>query len=312
MKALVTGGAGFIGRWTVKYLLKEKYDVYVLDNLSNGEEKNIAEFKQHPYFKGFVRGDILQRDLLRVIFEEENFDICFHLASTISVQESLDNPLETFKVNIKGTFNMLEEARRKNSKIVFISTCMVYKKGNLKPIDENYPISPLSPYAASKLSAENLILSYYYAYNLPVVILRPFNTYGPYQKGNSEGGVISIFIKQNLKREALNIYGEGTQTRDFLYVEDCANFIVKAGLSDKTTGKIINAGTGKDISINELAKLIAHDGDCIHHIPHIHPQSEISKLCCDYSRAESLLGWKPKTSLRKGIAKTREWIRKQL
>ncbi len=311
MKALVTGGAGFIGRWVVKYLLKKGYEVWALDNLSNGERNNILEFEECPRFK-FIKGDILQRNLLKELFNL-NFRVCLHLAATINVQNSLDNPGENLEVNLKGTFNILEEAKKRNTKVILISTCMIYKPAlDNKPINENHPLCPLSPYAATKIAAEDLALSYYYAYGLPVAVLRPFNTYGPFQKVNNEGGVIPIFISQSLKGKALNIYGNGTQTRDFLYVEDCAEAIVKTVLSNKVWGEIINIGTGKDISINDLAKLIANDRRQIKHIPHIHPQSEISKLICDYSKAKRLLNWDPKTPLREGIDKTKDWIKNRL
>lgn len=221
MRVLVTGGAGFIGRWVVKYLLRKEFDVWVLDDLSRGEKENLAEFYSHPHFKKFIRGDVRRRDLLGQIFQEK-FDLCLHLAATISVQESLDNPQKAFETNIGGTFNLLEEARAKNTRMVLISTCMVYQSthGN-RPIDENHPLLPLSPYASSKIAAESLTLSYYYAYHLPTLVVRPFNTYGPFQKGGAEGGVISTFLEQKLRNQPLHIYGDGTQTRDFLYVEDC-------------------------------------------------------------------------------------------
>jgi len=310
MKALITGGAGFIGRWVVKYLLKKGNEVWALDNLSNGERNNILEFEENPRFK-FIKGDILQRDLLKELFNL-NFEVCFHLAAAINVQSSIDNPGENLEVNLRGTFNILEEAKKRNTKVIFISTCMVYKQviDNI-PIDEDHSLCPLSPYAATKIAAENLALSYFHTYGLPITILRPFNTYGPFQKTNNEGGVIPIFILRSLKGEILNIYGKGRQTRDFLYVEDCAEAIVKAALSDKIWGEVINIGTGKDISINDLARLIAGDSRRIKHIPHIHPQSEIPKLVCNYSKARKLLNWGPRTSLREGINRTREWIREQ-
>jgi nucleoside-diphosphate-sugar epimerase len=190
---------------------------------------------------------------------------------------------------------------------------MVYSKAlDNNGISENHPTCPSSPYAASKLAGEQLALSFYYAYNLPVTILRPFNTYGPYQKQNSEGGVISIFINRKLMKESLEIYGDGSQTRDFLYVTDCAAFVVNAGYSDNTNGRIINAGSGSDISITDLAKLIALDAADIKYIPHIHPQSEIKKLLCNSQYAEIILEWKPKVSLADGIARTEEFLKNQL
>jgi nucleoside-diphosphate-sugar epimerase len=187
---------------------------------------------------------------------------------------------------------------------------MVYDKAtDERGITEEHPTKPASPYAGSKIAAENMVLSYWYTYKLPAVVLRPFNTYGPFQKTNGEGGVVAIFIKNTLEGKTLNIYGDGTQTRDLLYVEDCARFVVEAGYSDKTNGEIINAGSGRDISINDLALLIVKDERLIKHVPHIHPQSEIQKLLCNYSKAERLLGWKPQYTLEEGIKKTREWIK---
>ncbi len=307
MKVLVTGGAGFIGRWVVKHLLDEGCDVCALDNLSSGKVENIVEFIEHPRFK-FIRGDILDTNLLVGLFDL-NFEVCLHLAACVNVQDSIENPEKSFKVNLRGTFNLLEEAKKKNTRFILVSTCMVYKeaKGG-KPINESHPLSPLSPYAATKIAAEKLTLSYYHAYRLPVVILRPFNTYGPFQRTDTEGGVIPIFITRSLQGKTLYIYGDGKQTRDFLYVEDCAEAIVKATLIDGISGEILNIGTGKDISIDDLALLITNSNHH-KHIPHIHPQSEIPKLVCDYGKAKKLLNWEPKTSLIEGIDKTREWIK---
>jgi nucleoside-diphosphate-sugar epimerase len=141
-----------------------------------------------------------------------------------------------------------------------------------------------------------------------VAVIRPFNTYGPFQKSSGEGGVVAIFIKKELKQEDLCIYGDGTQTRDLLYVGDCARFIIMCGLSNKADGQLINAGTGRDITINDLAALISSGEARIKHVPHIHPQSEVPKLLCDYSKAQQLLGWEPQVSLEEGIRKTRDWI----
>ena len=308
MRVLVTGGAGFIGRWVVKKLLDQGHDTWVLDNLSNGCEENLAELKSHPNFKGFVNGDIRDRKPLSDLFENR-FDVCIHAAAQINVQHSLDDPSEDFEINVIGTYNVLQEALKYKTKVVLLGTCMVYDLSKGKAISEEDPIKPKSPYAGSKVAAEALAESYHHALGLPIVIVRPFNTYGPYQKSNMEGGVVSIFIKRSLRGEPLHIYGDGKQTRDLLYVEDCADFILRVAFSDKAVGQVINAGLGRDVSINELAMMIAKDESMVKHIPHHHPQSEIPKLLCDYSKAKSLLGWGPKTSLEEGIEKTREWLK---
>lgn len=308
MNILVTGGAGFIGRWVVKKLLGDGHKVWVLDNLSNGDKSNLDEFVHNSNFIEFIEGDIKCNQILERIFLNK-FDVCYHLAASINVQDSIDDPTTTFQNDVVGTFYVLEECRKHNVKIVFMSTCMVYDKAESdEGIDENNAVKPASPYAGSKIAGENMVLSYWHAYKLPVVVIRPFNTYGPMQKSNGEGGVVAIFIKRNIEGLSLNIYGNGNQTRDLLYVEDCAKFVVQAGYSKNANGQIVNAGYGKDISINELALLISGDEHKIKHVPHIHSQSEIQRLLCNFKKAKNLLGWCPNTTFEQGISKTREWI----
>jgi nucleoside-diphosphate-sugar epimerase len=312
MRALVTGGAGFIGSWVVERLLQEGHEVWILDNLVNGSEENVRLYIAHTGFKGFVRGDIQDNHVLEQLFQND-FAVCYHLAASINVQDSIDAPQTTFDNDVIGTFNVLEHCRRHWVKMVFMSTCMVYDKATgSEGINEASPIKPASPYAGSKIAGENMVLSYYYAYGLPTVVIRPFNTYGPRQKATGEGGVISIFTNRALLGEPLYIYGSGEQTRDLLYVEDCARFVVAAGLSEGVHGQIINAGLGQDITINELAYKICGDLNRISHIAHIHPQSEIPKLLCDSNKAKKLLDWKPRVSLEDGLLKTKDWMAVQL
>ncbi|WP_337103600.1 dTDP-glucose 4,6-dehydratase [Paenibacillus sp. YIM B09110] len=309
MNILLTGGAGFIGRWVAKQLLADGHSVWALDDLSNGREQNIAEFREHPGFKAFIKGSILDESLMESLFHTHSFDICYHLGASINVQDSIDDPRTTFNNDTIGTFYIMEQCRKHNVKVVFMSTCMVYDRCiDEEGITEKHPIKPASPYAGAKIAAENMVLSYYFAYGLPTVVIRPFNTYGPFQKTGGEGGVVAIFVKNKIAGKDVNIYGEGTQTRDLLYVEDCARFVVEAGYSDKVNGHIVNAGLGRDISINELALLIVGDSSRIHHVEHIHPQSEIQKLLCNYAKANELLGWKPLVSLEEGIKRTEQWI----
>jgi len=329
MDILVTGGAGFIGRWVVKRLLDEGHKVVALDNLSNGRNENIEEFKDNNKFK-FIKGDIKDEKLLSEVFKEK-FDIVYHLAASINVQDSIDDPRTTFYNDTVGTFNILEMAKvqmfGRNAKmegeqwvidkgenthpckVVFMSTCMVYDKAGNNGIDENHPVKPVSPYGGSKIAAENMVLSYFNTYKLPLVVIRPFNTYGPFQKTGGEGGVVAIFIKNSLEGKELNIYGTGEQTRDLLYVKDCARFVVETGYNNKVNGEIVNAGTGRDVTVNELAELIANGRVNIKHVKHIHPQSEIMKLKCNYNKAKELMGWQPEFSLEQGIAETEQWIK---
>ncbi len=311
MRVLITGGAGFIGRWVVKRLLERGNEVVVLDDLSNGSLFNIEEFVEEDSFD-FIRGDVKEPRVLERIFAD-HLDIVYHLAAEINVQKSIDKPAYTFENDVMGTFNVLEACRRHKVKMLFMSTCMVYDRcSDDKGINETHPTKPASPYAACKLAGEALTLSYHHAYGLPTVVVRPFNTYGPYQKTSGEGGVVAIFSKRMLQGKSLKIYGDGTQTRDLMYVEDCADFVVKAGESEIANGEIINAGTGRDITINALADMISKGRVKIEHVPHIHPQSEIAKLLCDNSKAKKILNWKPRTSLEEGISKTITWIKERM
>jgi UDP-glucose 4-epimerase len=334
MKALVTGGAGFIGRWVVKRLLDLGHDVLALDDFSNGRPENLHEFEGHPKFLGALRGDIKDAACLARAFVLGPWDLVFHLAASIHVQHSIDEPEPTFRNDAEGTFRILEACRAqyfglngldvaartfhfdrdlpvlrdRRPRLSCVSSCMVYDLAGDAPIAETHPYRPASPYAASKIASDMLALSYFHAYRMPVVIARPFNTYGPFQKSSSEGGVVSIFLSRDLAGEPLLVKGSGHQTRDLLYVEDCAEFIVTTSVSPSVEGEIVNAGTSSDASINELAQMCCSSGNRIGHVPHDHPQAEIMRLRADTSKATRLLGWSAKTTLAEGLAKTRAWL----
>ena len=307
MRILVTGAAGFIGRWVVSDLLERGHVVVPMDNLVAGSVENLAEFATHPNLRPLDVSDVRDPDACRRL--ADGVDAIAHLAASISVQDSIDDPATTFDNDVVGTFNLLEAARIGRARFLFMSTCMVYDRATTPAgIDERHPTKPASPYAASKLSGEALTLSYHHAYGLPTTVVRPFNTYGPFQRSVGEGGVVAIFTRRSLAGERLNIYGDGTQTRDLLYAGDCARFVGDALLSDAAVGQILNAGTGADISVNELAAAIEPDSARIAHVDHIHPQAEIQVLRCDASRAREVLGWTPQVSLTDGLAVMREWM----
>jgi nucleoside-diphosphate-sugar epimerase len=301
-RVCVTGAAGFIGRWVVAELVDRGHSVVGLDDLSRGSREHVAEFDDERFT--FREGDVRNpEDVAAVV--TDGTTACIHLAAEIDVHESLEAPDEHFRTNLAGTQTVLEACRRTDTRLSPVGTCMVYDVADSDAgIDETHPVKPASPYAGSKLAAENLAESYYHAYDLPVTLLRPFNTYGPYQ----EGGVVPIFVDRDLRGETLQIYGDGTQTRDLLYVTDCARFIVDATFSDRAVGEVINAGTGEDVSINELADLVASDGTEIEHVEHHHPQSEIDELRCDPAKADRLLDWQPEVSFEDGIQELRAWL----
>jgi len=307
-KVAVTGAAGFIGRWVVAELLDRGHTVYGLDNFSNGSERNIEEFRDDDAFQVY-EGDVRSKEVVDQLFEHD-IDVCLHLAAEIDVQESLEDPHSHFDSNVVGTQHVLEACRRNDTRLGLIGTCMVYDMVDSEEgINEEHPTKPASPYAGSKLAAEDLAEGYYHGYDLPVTILRPFNTYGPYQKTGMAGGVVSIFTDRDIRGEPLKISSDGTQTRDLLYATDCARFIVDATFSDETIGEVINAGTGTDVSINELAELIATGDTEITHVEHHHPQSEVQKLLCDPTKANELLDWEPEVTLEEGVSQLRAWLR---
>jgi nucleoside-diphosphate-sugar epimerase len=304
---VVTGAAGFIGRWVVDELLERGYDVRGLDDLSNGSRRNIAAFDSHHRFNLTV-GDVAEEGVVRELLDDDT-EACIHLAAEIDVQESLDNPQSHFETNVVGTQRVLEACRDTDTRLGLVGTCMVYDMVDSEEgIDESHPTKPASPYAGTKLAAEDIAESYYHGYDLPVTILRPFNTYGPFQKTGMAGGVVSIFTSRDIEGKPLKIFGDGTQTRDLMYVTDTARFIVDATFSEKADGEVINAGTGSDISINNLAELIASEGTEIKHVEHHHPQSEVQKLLGSYEKANELLSWEPEVSLEEGVERLREWL----
>lgn len=206
MNILLTGGAGFIGRWVAQRLLSDGHDLWILDDLSNGRKENIEEFLGHNGLREFIQGDIKNEALLEKLFSSVKFDICYHLGASINVQDSIDDPRTTFYNDTVGTFNVMEQCRKHRVKVVFMSTCMVYDRcTDPTGITEQHPIKPASPYAGAKIAAENMVLSYYYAYGLPVVVIRPFNTYGPFQKTGGEGGVAITIDCIYLDRLSLSI-----------------------------------------------------------------------------------------------------------
>jgi UDP-glucose 4-epimerase len=308
-KILITGGAGFIGSWLALEQEKRGASPLLLDNLSSGRESNL-NFLNHS---DLILGDVcLPKDLDKIPWSE--ITACFHLAARGNVHESILDPELHLNINTVGSFRVLEKCKEHRVPFLLTSTCMVYglksisKQDRSRGISEHHPAIPVSPYASSKLAAEHLAIGYHFTYDLKIRIARPFNTYGPHQAhDNSEGGVIPIFLHRLLKRQPLKISGDGSQTRDFLYVKDCARF-----LSDYMEGEdvplILNAGSGKDISILSLAEKIAKGRVPVEFQTHPHSQSEIQILLCDNDLAKKTIGFEPRFDLEQGLNENARWL----
>ena len=247
-RILVTGGAGFIGSHLAEDLVKKGHYVKIMDDFSTGNVNNIRGLFNYRNFK-MIRGSITDRELLAKA--TSNVDVVFHLAAQIHVDRSIIEPRHTFDVNTLGTLNILDAALENDIElVVYASTSEVYGSAKYVPMDEDHPLNPASPYAATKAAADRLCFSYYNTYKLPVVIVRCFNTYGPRQKGSGYAAAIPMFIKRALAGLPPVIYGDGKQTRDYMYVKDTVDaYNLVLNSHNNILGKAINFGTGKEISI---------------------------------------------------------------
>lgn len=309
MKILVTGGAGFIGGYLCEALVNKGYNVIALDNMANANINNIRDLLNKPNFR-LVIGDVGDIDLLRRI--TRNVDGIFHLAAQIHIDRSIIYPEATFEINTMGTLKLLKVAVESDVKrFIFASTSEVYGSGQIIPMNENHPLNPASPYAASKVAADRLCFAYYNTFNLNVTIARMFNTFGPRQKDSGYASVIPIFIKRVLQNKPPIVYGDGKQTRDYLYIKDAVAAYLKILESDDFIGQTVNIGTGNEISINDLAKLIIRlSGRKNLEVVHGSPRpGEVRRLCADITNMQRLCNWKPEYTLEKAIIEFIEWYR---
>jgi len=314
-KVLVTGADGFIGSHLVEGLLKRgaKVKAFVLYNSFNSWGW-LDTFSKDVIKKiDIVTGDI--RDYNSVYNAMDEIDIVFHLAALIGIPFSYRSQDMYVDTNIRGTVNMLQVARKlKIEKIIHTSTSEVYGTAQHTSIDENHPISPQSPYAATKVAADYLALSFYRSFNLPVTILRPFNTFGPRQSARA---IIPTIITQILSGKSSVRLGNVETTRDFNYVANIVEAFLKVAQAGNTEGQVYNAGSDKEISIKELIHIImkvlgTHIRIVQDKIRFRPPKSEVMKLRCDFKKINHICNWKPKISLEKGIECTCEWIKSNL
>jgi UDP-glucose 4-epimerase len=299
-RVLVTGGAGFIGSHLVTELMNKGYSIVVLDNLHSGKIDNLREVSSRNGFK-LVRGDVRDRAAVRDAVKD--VDAVVHLAALIDVEESVKNPVETYDVNVTGTLNVLLEAVRKGVKrFIYASSTAVYGEANPLPLREDYPPRPESPYGASKASAECFCEAFSRSFGLNTLVLRFFNVYGPGQESNPYSGVVTKFLKNASNGNPLIIYGDGKQTRDFIYIDDVVKAITLALEDDKGSGEIFNVCAGRPVTINELAslvkKILARDAPIIHDGRR---KGDIMYNYGDPTRACEVLGFKAEVSLEQGL-----------
>lgn len=293
-RILITGGLGQVGSYLVD-TLHEKAKITVLDNYSSTTREAV------PHGVHVVKGDI--KDEIAADLVKQS-DVVIHTAAQISVTASMENPLFDAQNNVFGTLNLLEAARNSAiSKFIYISSAAVYGNTLYTPITESHPQDPLSPYGASKLCGEKYCLMYNRAFGLPSCCIRPFNIYSPRQDPrNPYSGVISRFIDKAKAKESPVIFGDGTQTRDFISVHDIVDMILLLIENEDANGHVFNAGTGKSTTVTELARIILKTFDVdvpIQYMPE--RPGDIKHSCSDISSARKILGFEPKVSLEEGL-----------
>ncbi|MFH1789426.1 MAG: SDR family oxidoreductase [Candidatus Altiarchaeota archaeon] len=305
MKVLVTGGAGFIGSHITDRLIQEGFEVSVVDDLSTGSRKNLNSAVK------FYETSICDPALSRVLSEVEP-DVVVHQAAQINVRKSIEDPVFDANVNISGSVNLLEACRDSGvRKVVYASSGgAVYGEPQYLPADENHPIRPLCPYGASKYSVESFLHTYHALYGIDYVALRYSNVYGPRQDPHGEAGVVAIFAKKFLEGESPTIFGDGEQTRDFVYVGDVAEANMLA-ISSKIKAGAFNIGVGVETSVNEIAgKIRDITGSRVLPVHGPEVKGEVRRIFLDIKLARRKLSWKPKVGLDEGLSETAGYFRK--
>jgi len=308
---LITGGAGFVGSHLCEKYTKEGHTVLCLDNFLSGNLVNVRHLLDYRNFK-LVKGDIRDYDLLEKVMRD--VEVVFHLAAQVHVDRSYVEPQLTYDINVMGTQNILEAARLHDAKkVIHASTSEVYGSAQYVPIDEKHPLDAPHPYGASKVAADRMCHAYNRTYGMNVAILRMFNIFGPHQRDLGYGGVISIFARRVLTGVPPVIYGDGSQTRDYTYIADAVRAYDMVLNRDEPLTEPINFGTGRDVSITDLAKKIIElcgKSDSIEPV-YVEPRiGEVKRLIANAARAKELLGWHPEYVLEKGLEDFLNWYKK--
>ncbi|QDQ96465.1 GDP-mannose 4,6-dehydratase [Tomitella fengzijianii] len=309
MRALVTGGAGFIGSTLVDRLLDDGHEVTVVDNLSRGRAGNLSRARENENYK-FVHGDLVTADLCEIVAEREP-EVIFHLAAQIDVRQSVQNPAADASVNVLGTVRLAEAARRAGvRKIVFTSSGgSIYGSPETFPVAESMPVDPQSPYAAGKVSGEIYLNTFRNLYGLDCTHIAPANVYGPRQDPHGEAGVVAIFSQALLHGTETKVFGDGGNTRDYVFVDDVVEaFVLASGTAGG--GRRFNIGTGIETSDRELHTMVAQASDAPDTPALLAPRlGDVRRSVLDPTLAGEVLGWRPKVDVEEGIRRTVEYFR---
>lgn len=301
MKTLVTGGCGFIGSHIVDYLINNQYDVIVIDDESATSNEIFYKNKKAKYYKYSINNFSKIRSLFN------NIDCVFHLASESRIGTSLENPSMSCLTNIVGTCNVLQAAKEaKVKRFVYSSTSACYGLKNKSPLVETMPNDNLNPYSLTKIAGEELVMMFYQIWKLPTVCLRYFNVYGPRMPTTGPyAPVLGIFLKQKKEKQPITVVGSGNQKRDFIHVCDVVSANIKAALSTnkKCLGQTFNIGTGKNISILQLAQLVEKDKQNIKHVPE--RVGEAKNTLANITKAKKILKFNPSYDVK-------EWLINQI
>jgi UDP-glucose 4-epimerase len=303
-KVLITGGAGFIGSNLVRHLIEADNSVTVLDNFMSGYRNNLDPF---PAVR-IIEGDV--RDKTTVEAAMRDVEVIFHLAASVGNKRSIDHPITDAEINVLGTLQVLEAARKEGvRKIVTSSSAGIFGELKTIPIKEDHPVEPDSPYGCTKLCEEKLCLSYAKLYDIEAVCLRYFNVYGPNQRFDAYGNVIPIFVFRMLRNESLLIYGDGEQTRDFVHVDDVVQANIKAADSVGVSGAF-NIASGKGTTINHLVDMIIKDNSNSIKIEHGPERpGDVRHSLADLSLAYKRINYTPLVDLESGIEEYMKWAR---
>jgi UDP-glucose 4-epimerase len=304
---LVTGAAGFIASHLVEVLLDQGHSVIGIDNMRTGSIRNLEDAMDSTSFT-LYEGDIRNQDLIQEI--QQHVDIVYHLAAVSSVKLSVQDPFYVTEVNVGGTLNMLDIARTRGAKrFVYTSSAAVYGNPTTLPVTEDTPVYPLSPYAASKLSAEMYCQAYGESFGLEPTILRYFNVYGPRQEDSEYSGVIPIFINQVLSDIPITIEGDGLQTRSFIHVDDVVRATALAGQTPEAANQILNLSGTDSINIISLAKMIRNQTpDSRPEIAHVDPRTgDVRESIGSIDRISKILNFTPEVSFETGLERTVSW-----